>query len=104
MIDETNVKESSTAVGAAKPAAGAMAGAFTPASMSILPDILKDEELQAGNAMNMASAQGAYLIGSAIAGVVVGMLTAGVGLLVDGATFVVSAITLALMGMGSFAA
>lgn len=68
-----------------------------PASMSILPDILSDDTLQAGNALNLSSMQGAYLVGSALAGVVVSAFTAAAGLTIDAATFVVSAVSLALM-------
>jgi MFS family permease len=82
---------------------GALGGAFTPAAMSILPDTLSDDDLQAGNALNFSALYGASLIGSALAGVVVATFTAGAGLALDGATFVVSALSLALMrqsGMG----
>ncbi len=44
---------------------GAFGGAFMPAYMSILPDTLSNEDLQAGNGLMMASLQGANLIGSA---------------------------------------
>jgi MFS family permease len=76
---------------------GACGGAFLPASMSILPDILSDDDLQAGNALNLASMQAALLVGSALAGVVVAAFTAGAGLAIDAATFLVSAVSLALM-------
>ncbi|QBD75671.1 MFS transporter [Ktedonosporobacter rubrisoli] len=82
---------------------GALGGAFMPASMSILPDILNDDDLQGGNALNMSSMQGANLLGSAVAGVIVAIFTAGVGLLIDAATFVISAVSLALMRMKSSA-
>lgn len=76
---------------------GAFGGAFMPASMSILPDTLENEELQAGNGLMMSSMQGANLVGSAFAGVVVAAFTAGAGLAIDAATFLVSAVSLALM-------
>ncbi|QBD80851.1 MFS transporter [Ktedonosporobacter rubrisoli] len=76
---------------------GAFGGAFLPASMSILPDILSNEDLQAGNGVMSASVQGANLIGSAVAGAVVAIFTAGVALAIDAATFLVSALSLALM-------
>lgn len=76
---------------------GALRGAFTPASMSILPDTLSSEDLQAGNGLMMASMQGANLVGSAVAGVIVAAFTAGVALVIDAATFLVSALSLALM-------
>jgi MFS family permease len=76
---------------------GALGGAFMPASMSILPDTLSNEDLQAGNGLMMASMQGAHLVGSAFAGMVVAAFTAGAGLAIDAATFLVSVLSLALM-------
>jgi MFS family permease len=76
---------------------GAFGGAFMPASMSILPETLSNEDLQAGNGLMMSSMQGAILVGSAFAGVVVAAFTAGAGLAIDAATFLVSAVSLALM-------
>lgn len=76
---------------------GAFGGAFLPASQSILPEILSKDELQAGNGLMMASRQGAHLIGSAMAGAVVAALTSAVALAIDAGTFLVSALSLALM-------
>lgn len=76
---------------------GAFGGAFMPASMSILPETLSNEDLQAGNGLMMSSMQGANLVGSAFAGVVVAAFTAGAGMAIDAATFLVSAVSLALM-------
>jgi MFS family permease len=76
---------------------GAFGGAFMPASMSILPETLSNEDLQAGNGLMMSSMHGANLVGSALAGVVVAAFTAGAGLAIDAATFLVSAVSLALM-------
>lgn len=76
---------------------GALAGAFMPASLSIVPETLSSEDLQAGNGLMMSSMQGANLLGSAFAGVVVAAFTSGVALLIDAATFLVSAVSLALM-------
>jgi MFS family permease len=82
---------------------GALGGAFMPASMSMLPDTLSDNDLQAGNALNFSSMQGANLVGSALAGVVVAAFTAGGGLAIDAATFVVSAVSLAMMRAANLA-
>src|SRR5262245_43188722 len=71
--------------------------------MSILPNILSDDDLQAGNSLNFSSMYGANLIGSALAGVVVTAFSAGAGLVIDAATFVVSALSLALMRPTSIA-
>lgn len=76
---------------------GAFGGVFMPASMSILPDTLSNEDLQAGNGLMMSSMQGANLVGAAFAGVVVAAFTAGAALAIDAATFLVSALSLALM-------
>jgi MFS family permease len=76
---------------------GAFGGAFMPASQSILPETLSDEDLQAGNGLMMSSMQGASLVGSAIAGMIVAAFTAGSGLAIDAASFLVSAVSLALM-------
>ena len=76
---------------------GALRGVFMPASMAMVPDTLSKDDLQAGNGLMMASMQGANLVGSAIAGVVVAAFTAGVALAIDAATFLVSAVSLALM-------
>jgi len=76
---------------------GAFQGAFLPASMAILPDILQHEDLQAGNALTFASTQGSTLVGSAIAGIVVATLASGTAFALDALTFVVSALSLALM-------
>ena len=62
---------------------GAFSGLFLPASTAILPDILDDEHLQAGNALNFSSTQGASLVGSAVAGIIVATLTSGAALAMD---------------------
>lgn len=76
---------------------GALGGMFLPASMAMLPNILNDDALQAGNSAFLSSMQGANLVGSALAGVIVATLAAGAGLTIDAATFLVSAASLALM-------
>lgn len=76
---------------------GAFDGLFLPASFSMIPDILDDEDLQAGNGLNFSSTQLATLIGSSVAGVVVSAVSAGVALVIDAGTFVVSAVSLAAM-------
>jgi MFS family permease len=76
---------------------GAFAGLFLPAYYAMLPEILNDDELQAGNALNSASIQLALLVGSGAAGVIISRLHSGFALAVDALTFVVSAITLPLM-------
>ncbi len=76
---------------------GAFEGVFLPASFSMLPEVLEDEDLQAGNALNSSSTQLAILLGSGIAGIVVSTLQSGAALALDALSFVVSAISLASM-------
>jgi MFS family permease len=76
---------------------GAFEGLFLPASFVMLPDILDDTKLQAGNSLNFSSTQLATLVGSGVAGVIVGAVSSGVALAIDAGTFVVSAVSLAAM-------
>ena len=76
---------------------GAFQGLFMPASFAIIPAIVSDENLQAGNALSTASLQAASLVGSGLAGLVVAALTAATAIGIDALTFVVSALSLALM-------
>jgi hypothetical protein len=78
-------------------ALGALHGAFLPAASAILPDLLHDEDLQAGNALSLAFTQAATLVGSAIAGIAVATLTAGAAFALDAGTFAASALSLAMM-------
>jgi predicted MFS family arabinose efflux permease len=76
---------------------GAFGGAFLPASQSILPETLSPDDLQAGNGLMLASRQGANLLGAAGAGVLVTAVSSAVALAIDAVTFLVSALSLALM-------
>jgi MFS family permease len=76
---------------------GACEGLFLPASFSMIPDILDDADLQAGNSLNFSSSQLATLVGSGIAGAVVSVVGSGIALAIDAGTFVVSAVSLAAM-------
>ncbi len=76
---------------------GAFGGAFIPASIAMTPDILSNDDLQAGNGLMMASMQGANLVGSSVAGVVVATFTSATALAIDASTFLVSAGSLVLM-------
>jgi predicted MFS family arabinose efflux permease len=79
---------------------GAFTGLFLPAYYTILPEVLSQEELPAGNALNTSSYQLAVLVGSAIAGVVVSSLKPVAALAVDAVTFVISSLSLfALRGL-----
>src|SRR5215472_10957764 len=79
---------------------GACEGLFLPASFAIMPEILDEGDLHAGNAINTSTLQAANLIGPGIGGVIVGVLHAGTALAVDAGTFAVSAATLLVMRAG----
>jgi MFS family permease len=76
---------------------GACSGLFIPASYSLLPHLLPSGDLQPGNAIASAGNQLGAFVGPAIAGVVVTTLGGPAAFGVDGGTFAVSAITLALI-------
>ncbi|MEO6890807.1 MAG: MFS transporter [Ktedonobacteraceae bacterium] len=70
---------------------GLFGGMFLPASMSVAPSILHEDELQAGNSLTSSSAQLASAAGLGIAGVVVAWLKPAGTLGLDAATFLISA-------------
>ena len=77
---------------------GAGEGLFVPASFTIMPSLLKEGQLAAGNALSSAAVQVGSLLGPALGGALVattGASTAAMG--VDAASFGVSALTLALI-------
>ena len=76
---------------------GTFEGLFLPASFAMLPEVLEDADLQAGNALNTSSVQLANLLGSGAGGVVVGALRSGAALAFDALSFVISALSLALI-------
>ena len=76
---------------------GGFTGLFLPAYYAMLPEVLPNEALQAGNALNSSTIQLAIFLGSGLAGIVVGKFNAAVAFAIDVLTFVVSAITLACM-------
>ena len=76
---------------------GTFEGLFLPASFAMLPEVLDDEDLQAGNALNTSSVQLASLAGSGAGGIIVGALQSGIALALDALSFVVSAVSLALI-------
>jgi Major Facilitator Superfamily len=73
-------------------------GLFLPASFAIMPTLLDQGRLAAGNALSFAAVQVGSLLGPALGGALVattGASTAAMG--VDAASFAVSALTLALI-------
>jgi MFS family permease len=68
---------------------------FDPASDAILPELIEDSQLEAANALEqVVRPLMLRLAGPAFGGVLIGAFGAGGAFLADGATFVVSAITL----------
>jgi MFS transporter len=79
-------------------------GLFLPASYTIMPSLLDDARLAAGNALSSTSVQAGSLIGPAIGGALVaitGASTAAFG--IDALSFAVSAASLALIPRGAAA-
>ena len=90
---------------------GVVSGFFMPAAEASLPRLLKDEQLEGGNALMMGVAQLMSFVGPALAGTVIALFGAaqvgagqadglrgiGVALAVDAASFALSAAMLALM-------
>jgi MFS family permease len=76
---------------------GAFSGLFLPPSTSIIPDLLADDALQAGNSLSFASTQFGALFGPALGGLIVGFFAPWIALLADAGTFLVSALSLATM-------
>lgn len=73
---------------------GAGEGVFLPGSMAIVPSLLPEDDLQAGNAVSSGALQLATLIGPGVAGIVVAASGASIAFSVDAASFAISAITL----------
>ncbi|HLH47389.1 MAG TPA: MFS transporter, partial [Acidimicrobiales bacterium] len=74
---------------------GAGEGLFLPGSMSIIPALLPDSELQSGNALSSAGTQLATLVGPAVGGGLVALAGAAPAFFLDAGSFLVSAATLA---------
>lgn len=68
---------------------------FSPALTGIVPQMLNDERLQQGNALNGISESSGGIIGPAIAGVIVAVSSPGWAILIDGLTYLVSVVSLA---------
>lgn len=74
---------------------GAADGLFTPGAFAVLPSIVPDPALQAGNALLNGTGQLAGLIGPAIGGVVVAVVGPAAAFGVDAVSFVLSVLSLA---------
>jgi predicted MFS family arabinose efflux permease len=73
---------------------GAGEGMFLPGSYAIIPALLPDEDLQAGNALAFGGTQLASLAGPAIGGALVAFLGPSPAFALDAASFAISAVTL----------
>jgi MFS family permease len=77
---------------------GAGEGLFIPASFAIMPSLLDEERLAAGNAISTAAVQAGSLLGPALGGALVAVTHASTwAFAIDAASFAVSALTLALI-------
>ena len=81
---------------------GILSGVALPAQNTMVPSIVERDDLQAGNAVIMGAGQCTAFVGPTLAGAAIALSTSsttGVGLafMVNAATFVVSAMTFALM-------
>ncbi|HKN98676.1 MAG TPA: MFS transporter, partial [Pseudonocardiaceae bacterium] len=74
---------------------GAGEGLFLPGSSAIVPALLPDDDLQAGNAISYGGTELATLVGPAVGGAVVALVGPAPAFWVDAVTFAVSAGTLA---------
>jgi MFS family permease len=74
---------------------GAAEAFFRPAAGAIMPQIVPAERLQQANALMGLSDNFGWMVGPAVAGVLVALIGAGGAIAVDGATFLVSAAFLA---------
>lgn len=76
---------------------GACTGIFLPASFALMPEVLPNNMLQAGNALNGSALQLATLVGATLAGNILSHFPLWSVLIVDALSFIVSAVTLQLM-------
>ncbi len=81
---------------------GLVAGFAIPAENSIVPMLVKEQDLQAGNSIMMGIAQLAGFVGPTVAGILIGkysdsFLGIGLAFAIDAASFVASAISLWLI-------
>lgn len=74
---------------------GSANGLFTPGAFAILPSLVPDDTLQAGNALLNGSGQLAGLLGPALGGVFVALVGPAAAFGVDSVSFVISVLSLA---------
>ncbi len=78
---------------------GAASGFFQPAAGALVPQTVTAERLQQANALMGLARSTTGVLGPALSGVLVALFSPGWCFAIDGATFVVSAISLALLRM-----
>ncbi|PZT77413.1 MFS transporter [Streptomyces sp. AC1-42W] len=83
---------------------GACSGMFIPASYTLLPALLRKEDLGRGNALSTMVNQVGGLLGPTAGGALVAAFDAGPALTVDAASFLVSALVLSRIRTGADAA
>ena len=76
---------------------GASEGLFIPPSYALMPSLLPPAQLQAGNAIASAVAEGGSLLGPALGGPLVAVAGPASAFAADAASFAISAATLALI-------
>jgi MFS family permease len=84
---------------------GLVAGFAVPAGNSIVPMLVEEQDLQAGNSLVMGTGQLVGFIGPVVAGILIGnsaesLTGVGLAFAIDALTFAISAITLFLMRGG----
>lgn len=85
---------------------GSMAGLFGPASMSMIPHIVPEESLQAGNSLSQGTSSLIGFVGPALAGGMIALfhdeyIGMAIAMSIDAFTFLISVITLWLMKSGN---
>ena len=76
---------------------------FEPAKLALIPDLVKSDELQAANSLDNATVSVAELLGLAFAAGLVALLGYRVAFFLDGVTYLVSAVAIALIAHRSVA-
>jgi MFS family permease len=76
---------------------GAATGFFNPASTGLLPEVVPEDELQPANALRSTAVSASEILGPLVAGLLVAAAGAGWAIVVDAATFAVSAACLTLL-------
>jgi MFS family permease len=79
---------------------GSAASIYYPTSTGLVPQLVSGDDLQSANALMRLSTSVAGILGTAVGGVLVATVGPGWGLVVDAATYAVSAVLLTLVRAG----